>query len=382
MLLNHISAIPIVEFRIDPWSHVMIKEYEKLFQYFGIRPFNEVVDDLKSVVTPHPLMVRGVIFGHRDFNNIVNALKNREKFAIVTGLMPSGKMHFGHKMLIDQIIYYQRLGAEIFLIVADIEAYSVRRINRKEAIEIALYDYIANYIALGLTKSNLHLYFQSNYHPKYYRLIQMISRKLTLAELRAAYGEDLEVGKIVSVITQIADILHPQLKDFGGFKDVLVPVGPDQDPHLRLTRDVAQRFEGELGLKPPASTYHRFMSGLDGGKMSSSRPESYIALDEDPQSASQKLMKAFTGGRATAEEQRRLGGEPEKCVVYEFYAYHLIPDDSELSKVYYECRSGSILCGECKLRACEMLVKFLLDHLTKREKAIDKVYDYVEVPDF
>ncbi|MEM4752838.1 MAG: tryptophan--tRNA ligase, partial [Sulfolobales archaeon] len=115
---------------------------------------------------------------------------------------------------------------------------------------------------------------------------------------------------------------------------------------------------------------------------SSSRPESYIALDEDPQSASQKLMKAFTGGRATAEEQRRLGGEPEKCVVYEFYAYHLIPDDSELSKVYYECRSGSILCGECKLRACEMLVKFLLDHLTKREKAIDKVYDYVEVPDF
>ncbi|MEM0504781.1 MAG: tryptophan--tRNA ligase [Sulfolobales archaeon] len=371
-----------MEFKIDPWSHVMIKEYEKLFQYFGIKPFNEVLNDLKHVVEPHMLMIRGVIFGQRDFNNIINALKNKERFAVVTGLMPSGKMHFGHKMLIDQVIYYQKLGAEIFLIVADVEAYSVRRVGRKEAIDIALNDYVANYIALGLTKPNLHLYFQSNYHPKYYRFIQMISRKLTLAELRAAYGEDLEVGKIMSVITQIADILHPQIKDFGGLKDVLVPVGPDQDPHLRMTRDVAQRFEGELGLKPPASTYHRFMSGLDGGKMSSSRPESYIALDEDPLTATQKLMKAFTGGRATAEEQRKLGGEPEKCVIYEFYAYHLIPNDAELSRIYHECRTGKVLCGECKLRACDLLTKFLLEHRAKYEKAVDKVFDYVEVPDF
>ncbi len=371
-----------MEFRIDPWSHVMIKEYEKLFQLFGIRPFADVMDEFKCVAPLHPLMARGVVFGHRDFNNIVSALRNNERFAVVTGLMPSGKMHFGHKMLIDQIIYYQGLGAEIFLIVADVEAYSVRRVGREEAINIALYDYVANYIALGLTKSNLHLYFQSNYHPKYYRFIQMISRKLTIAELRAAYGEDLEVGKIMSVITQIADILHPQLKDFGGFKNVLVPVGPDQDPHLRLTRDVAQRFESEFGLKPPASTYHRFMTGLDGGKMSSSRPESYIALDEDPSTAAQKLMKAFTGGRATAEEQRRLGGEPEKCVVYEFYAYHLVPDDALLGKIYNECVTGKVLCGECKLRASEMLTNFLERHRAKYEKAVDKVHEYVDVPDF
>jgi tryptophanyl-tRNA synthetase len=116
--------------------------------------------------------------------------------------------------------------------------------------------------------------------------------------------------------------------------------------------------------------------------MSSSRHESYLALDEDPKTATQKLMKAFTGGRATAEEQRKLGGEPEKCVVYEFYAYHLIPNDSELRKIYEECRQGQILCGECKLRAAELLSKFLIDHRVKYEKALDKVYEYVEVPDF
>lgn len=116
--------------------------------------------------------------------------------------------------------------------------------------------------------------------------------------------------------------------------------------------------------------------------MSSSRPESYIALDEDPLTATQKLMKAFTGGRATAEEQRKLGGEPEKCVIYEFYAYHLIPNDAELSRIYHECRTGKVLCGECKLRACDLLTKFLLEHRAKYEKAVDKVFDYVEVPDF
>ncbi len=372
----------IVEFKLDPWSHVMIKDYEKLFQYFGIRPFNEVINKLKSVAEPHYLMRRGIIFGHRDFDRVVDAIIRGERFAVVTGLMPSGKMHFGHKMVIDQVIYYQRLDAEIYLVIADIEAYNVRRISRDDAINIALRDYVANYIALGLDKKNLHLYFQSNYKIKYYRLIQLIPRKLTLAELRAAYGEDIDVGKVISVITQIADILHPQLKDLGGFKHIVVPVGPDQDPHIRLTRDVAQRFNDELGLTPPSSTYHRFMSGLDGGKMSSSRPESYISLNEDPATAVQKLMKAFTGGRATAEEQKKLGGEPEKCVVYEFYAYHLIPDDEELRRAYLDCKLGNVLCGECKLKAAELLTKYLIQHNDRYEKALPKVSEYVEMPDF
>ena len=75
---------------------------------------------------------------------------------------------------------------------------------------------------------------------------------------------------------------------------------------------------GELGFMPPASIYHRFMTGLTGGKMSSSKPESHIALTEDPKEAAKKLMRAITGGRQSLAEQKRLGGEPEKCSIYEF----------------------------------------------------------------
>ncbi|MEM3948289.1 MAG: tryptophan--tRNA ligase, partial [Zestosphaera sp.] len=234
----------------------------------------------------------------------------------------------------------------------------------------------------GLRSEGLRIYFQSNYRKEYYRLIQLFAKKITMAELEAIYGEDLEPAKIVAVLTQAADILHPELPHFGGFKTVLVPVGVDQDPHLRLTRDIADRFNEELGFTRPASTYHKFLSGLTGGKMSSSKPETFIALSDPPEESVGKLMRAFTGGRATAEEQRKLGGEPDKCPIFELNSMHLVPDDGELSKVYGNCRSGSMLCGECKLATAERLKKFLEEHQEKLGKMIELAKTLVEVPDF
>lgn len=374
--------MPIVAFRIDPWASEDLRDYEKLFSYFGMRPFNEVISQLKSF-SELPLPIRrGAVIGHRDFERVLDCIKSGLRFAILTGLMPSGKMHFGHKTLIDQVIYYQGLGAEIFLAIADIEAYGVRRLSREDVINYALNEYVANYLALGLNVRGLHIYFQSNYRREYYRLIQLFARKITMAELTAIYGEDLEPAKIVSVLTQAADILHPELPHFGGFKTVLVPVGLDQDPHLRLTRDIADRFSDELGFTRPAATYHKFLSGLTGGKMSSSRPESFIALTDPTDESVRKLMIAFTGGRATAEEQRKLGGEPDKCPVFELNSLHLVKDDAHLRKIYEDCRNGSMLCGECKTATAERLRKFLEDHQERLKTSIEAAKTLVETPDF
>ncbi len=367
------------ELRLDPWGATVIHDYEKAMKTFGIKPFYELLDKIEN---PHSLMKRGVIFGHRDYDTrVLEALKKKEKVALVTGFMPSGKVHFGHKILMDQIIYYQRLGLELFIPIADAEAYAVRKLSRKEVVEYAVTEYVANLIALGLENKKVHIYFQTNYETPYYRLIQMFSRKVTLAELEAIYGR-LEPGKIMAALTQAADILHPQLEAFGEYKNIIVPVGIDQDPHIRLVRDLADRFGSELGLERPASTYHRFMTGLDGNKMSSSRPEYAIFLSDPPEIASKKLANAITGGRATAKEQRELGGIPEKCSVYEFYLYHLIKEDASLKAIYDKCRNGEILCGECKAYARELLVKWLRDHQRKLEQAIDKAYKYVDVPEF
>lgn len=367
------------EVRLDPWGVSVVKDYGKLMSVFGIRPFKELLPRVKS---PHPLMRRGVIFGHRDYDlRVLEPLRRGERVALLTGFMPSGRFHFGHKLLVDQIVYYQKLGLDVFIVIADAEAYAVRRVGRREGIEVALSEYVANMIALGLEKKRLRMYFQTNYEPEYYRLAQMFSRKVTMAELEAIYGE-LEPAKIMAALTQAADILHPQLECFGGIKNVLVPVGADQDPHIRLARDMADRFGRELGLERPAASYHRLMMGLDGGKMSSSRPDSAIFVTDDEDEVRSKILRALTGGRATAEEQRREGGVPERCSVYEFYLYHLLESDSDVRKLYEECREGRILCGECKLRAFELISKWIEAHKRRLESAKSRVLEYVEPPSF
>jgi tryptophanyl-tRNA synthetase len=323
-----------------------------------------------------------VIFGHRDFGKIAEAIEKKRPYAMMTGLMPSGRMHFGHKMVADEIIWFQRHGARTFVCAADVESYLMRDMPFEKAREIALTEYLTNYIALGLSPKNLTFWFQSDYRNEYYRLRDMAAKRVTFNELTAIYGE-LSTGKIVSVLSQVADILHPQLPELSGPKPVVVPVGVDQDPHIRLTRDIATRLNAErdggreFACIPPSSTYHKFMQGLSGGKMSSSDPKSFIALSEEPAAARKKVVSAKTGGRETVEEQKKKGGEPEKCMIFELYKYHLIEDDKKLKEIYENCKSGKLLCGEDKKNCADLVEKFLVDHAKKREKAKDKMGEYV-----
>jgi tryptophanyl-tRNA synthetase len=354
---------------LDPWGKGEIEDYKSLFTDFGIESFEKFREQFKD----NRYIRRGIIFGHRDFGRIAEAIDKKKPFAMMTGLMPSGKFHFGHKMVADQIIWYQSLGADTFLCSADLEATLVRNIDSAEARKIAVEEYLTNYVALGLTEKNLTFWFQTDYKIPYYKLRDMLSKKVTLNELKGIYGGDLTTAKIFSAITQAADILHPQLKEFGKPRPVIVPVGSDQDPHIRLTRDLAGRFNAEYKFIPPSSTYHKFMSGLSGGKMSSSDPSSHIALTESPESAKKKIMSAKTGGRVTAAEQKEKGGIPEQCTVYEMLVYHLIVDDKELEKVYHACKTGLSTCGACKTACAERLTSFLKTHQEKRKKAAKTV---------
>ncbi len=366
---------------IDPWGKEGVKDYEKISKEFGISSFSSVMKKLKN---PHLLMRRGIVFGHRDFDRIVSA---KEGYAMMTGLMPSGKFHLGHKTLADQIIYHQKeLGAKVFLCVADIEAYNMRLANMEKLRETAIEEYLLNYIALGLEPKNCDFYFQSSRSEDagkanaFYRLCGMAGKKVTMNELRAIYGE-LSPGKIMSVMTQVSDILHPQLPEFGGIKNVVIPVGIDQDPHIRLSRDIAARFEKELGFKLPGATYHEFMKGLGGGKMSSSDPASYIALTDDPKSIKKKVNKyAFSGGKETVEEHRKHGGDTCVDVSYQYLYAQFESDDKKIKKIKEDYESGKMLSGEMKQILIEKLEKFLTEHQEKREKAEDQVHKFL--PDF
>ncbi len=352
--------------RIDPWGADDISDYDKLMREFGIEPFSNVI---KSVPVVHKYMRRGIIYGHRDFSRIALAMKNKAPFVMLTGLMPSGKMHLGHKMVADEMIYFQENGAHCYVCVADVEAYLTRGMDTKVMRELAINEYLLNYIALGLKPKKCRFYFQSDFSNEYNVISKYFSKKVTFNELKSIYGgESLTTGKIVSALTQVADILYPQI-DMGKPTPTVVPVGTDQDPHLRLTRDIAARFKKEYNFILPSSTYHRYQKGLSGSKMSSSDPTTYIALTDSRKEVEGKVKRALTCGRDTLDEQKKLGGSPLKCTVFELYKFHFMDDDKELSNVFDECKGGKVMCGECKGRCIELIVGFLEKHQAKREKA-------------
>ncbi len=428
---------------IDPWGVADIKDYTRLFDEFGISRFKEILDRIEE---PYRYMRRDIIVGHRGYEEVLKAMNERTKFAVMSGFMPSGKVHLGGKMVMDEIIWHQRMGGDAFACIADMESHSVRGIPWSKCREIGLNEYILSLVALGFDPDKGHIYFQSG-DKRLRDLAFELGKVVNFSELSAIYGfsGDVNISHMISVLVQNADILQPQLLEYGGPKPVVIPVGIDQDPHIRLTRDIAsrmrmfrveQRFDkdqkpyisvrekqagkealdavasridgpkkiyemhidvfgieateiarnmqeieeivraveleyGGYGFFLPAATYHRFMQGLTGGKMSSSVPESYIALTEPPEEAARKVKRAKTGGRVTVEEQKKLGGSPAQCTVYELMMFHLIDEDAHIKEIFEECKNGKRMCNTCKSEAAELMFSFITRHQEERERAKD-----------
>lgn len=359
--------------KVTPWEVEGDIDYRKLIREFGIKPLM----DLPKVFTDNILFRRKVVFAHRDIQQILEAKKNNKPFVMMTGLMPSGHFHIGHMILAQQMIFYQKLGAKLYIAVADVESYNARGQSLKDSRKVAVEQYISNYIALGLKPKNCEIYFQSDRSKNakranaFYRLQNTISRHATFNEFRAVYGE-ISPGKMVSALVQAADMLHPQLPEFEGIVPVVVPVGIDQDPHLRLARDMSKRFD--YNFMPLSSTYHKFMPGLSGGKMSSSDPSSYIALTDSPEQVKKKINKyAFSGGQDTLEKHRKLGGNPDIDVSYQYLNMFFEEDDKKLVQIYNDYKSGKLLTGELKAMLIEKINKFLKPHQQKLKKVnVDK----------
>ncbi|MBT7903330.1 tryptophan--tRNA ligase [Candidatus Woesearchaeota archaeon] len=361
------------DFTVNPWEVKGDIDYDKLIVQFGLKPIKQLPDFFLNNI----LFRRKFIFAHRDFDKILTRIKEKKPFVMMTGLMPTGKFHLGHMMVAKQMLFYQSLGAKLYITVADVEAYHQRQQSLEQSREIAIEEYITNYIALGLKPENCEIYFQSDRSKDgkkasaYYRLQNQLGRHATFNEFKAVYG-DLTPGKITSSLLQAADMLHPQLPEFESAIPVIVPVGSDQDPHLRIARDMAKRFTANNKnhkFDSLCSTYHTFMPGLSGGKMSASDPHSFIALTDEPKIVKKKINKhAFSGGRETLEEHRKLGGNPDVDVSYQYLTF-FEEDDCKLKQIYDDYKSGKLLSGELKKILIEKLSTFLEAHQKKREQA-------------
>ena len=149
----------------------------------------------------------------------------------------------------------------------------------------------------------------------------------------------------------------------------IIPVGIDQDPHIRLTRDIIRRTK-EKKFFLVSSLYHKYTPSLDGNlKMSKSKPESCIELPDDINRVRRKIQKALSGGRDTLEEHRKKGAVIEKDMSFELLKQHLIEDDGELNKIYNDYKSGKMTSGEIKQLTIEKMDAFMGSFIKGMEKA-------------
>lgn len=415
---------------INPWSSTPKVSIEKLIENFGIDHF----EPQKARFSDAPVfMRRNIVQGHRGYDQIADAIIGKKPFHVLTGFMPSGHPHLGHLMVMKEVVWHIKHGGDGFISIADREAHAVRGLSWEKCDEYAR-EYISCLYAMGF-EGEIYAQRKNNALKD---LAFEAACKINFSNLSAIYGfgPETELAHAVSVSMQVADILYPQLA--AGIAPTVVPVGIDQDPHIRLTRDVAnalrlflvedrgthvsiraktasaeaiaavaeafpgaKKYEGHIdlpagynaaevdeivrgieqqfggfGFMLPSSTYHSFLMGFQGGKMSSSVPESLIWFDDADKDVKKKIMGAVTGGRQTLEEQKKFGGEPDKCAIYQLNKFHMQEDDTELKMMCEACKAGELMCGTCKKETLERVRAFLADFKEKRDEVAHKVAEW------
>ena len=362
------------DFKIDPWgaSALEDEDYSRLIREFGIE---EITESFRQKMIENRFIRRKIIFGHRDLGLIHKAIEKGQPWAVMSGIKPSGPFHLGTATTALEIVEFQKMGGKAYYGIADIESWEDNGIPWDKAKETAV-DNIADILALGLDPSPEKTYiWRQSQEPRVKDICFKVSRLVTQNMLNAIYGERA-FGLYIASLIQVGDILLPQ--DIEGPQPTVVPVGIDQDPHLRLTRDLTRRNYKEFFL--PGATYHYLLAGIDGSeKMAKRNPNSYFTFNEPLESIEKKVKGSLTGGRRNLKEQKELGGEPQKCMVYKMLMYHFEEDDDKLAKDFEMCVKGELMCGEHKQECVEKVLNFIKEHRRKKEILIDKARSLLKI---
>ena len=109
---------------IDPWGSAQSTDYDRMIEQFGLTPMEGV-----SLENPSKLHRRGIVFAHRDVDQVLEAQRTGAPFGVLTGLMPSGQMHLGHSMVVEQVKWFQQQGGDVTIAVADLESQATRGVS-------------------------------------------------------------------------------------------------------------------------------------------------------------------------------------------------------------------------------------------------------------
>jgi len=365
------------KFVVTPWEVRGDVNYDKLIKQFGTKQISqELLNRIKRHTKDlHYLLRRKIFFSHRDLDWLLDKYEDGEKFFLYTGRGPSGPVHLGH--LIPWIFtkwLQDKFDVELYFQMTDDEKYLVKDLTLEQTMGFT-YDNALDLIALGFDPKKTFIFSDIEYGKTLYKMAVKIAKYVNFSTAKAVFGfnNQSNIGIIFFPAIQAAPCFLPSILKNKNIP-CLIPAAIDQSPYWRVTRDIAPK----LGFYKPAEIHSKFIPGLGpGAKMSASDPNTAIFTTDSPETVRKKIMNAFTGQQATAELQRKLGGNPEICSVCQYYFYLFEEDDKKVQEIFEQERRGEILAGEHKADLAEKAVKFIKEHQKKRERAKDRIDEFM-----
>jgi len=280
---------------------------------------------------------------------------------ILTGIQATGTPHLGNILGAIQpaIEMTKQDGNDSFIFIADL--HSLTQIKDAETLKQNTYEVAATWLALGLDSSKVAFYRQSDVTETteltWYLLNFFPFQRLTLAHSfkdKQDYLADVNAGLFTYPILMAADIL---LYDAN-----VVPVGKDQLQHLEITRDVASRFNNQMGetfVLPDAKIDEQVMiiPGTDGNKMSKSR-NNFINIFLPEKQLRKQIMSIETDSTPLEDPKN-----PDTDNVFALYKLLATPEQVEEMRQNY--LKGGYGYGHAKQALYELILEKYADARTK-----------------
>lgn len=352
------------DFTVTPYAVTGDIDYDRLLDTFGADSITD--EQVARFPKPiHPLVRRRVFYAERDLNAYLNAVNGDDTHSIVTGRGPSGPIHIGHIVPFYFAKHLQeKTGTSVYIPVSDDEKYFVKGEPIEEISEHTRQN-LLDILAVGFDPERTRIIVDTADADVVYPLATVFARDVTRSTVDATYGKPENVGLSFYPAVQATHLLLPQLVE--GRHPTLVPIAVDQDPHIRICRDIAAKRRYDVDK--PGALLSKFLPSLEGpGKMSSSDDAPSIRLSDDRETVFDTIhTHAYSGGRSSIEAHRKRGGIPEIDVSYQFLYYFFEGSDERMERLAREYREGSLLSGELKDIAAEKIADFLETHRERRE---------------
>lgn len=271
---------------------------------------------------------------------------------VLTGVQATGTPHLGNILgaISPAIQMANTSDDKSFIFIADLHA--LTQIKDPEILKQNTYEVAACWLSLGLDTEKAIFYRQSDVPQvselMWYLLNYFPFQRLTLAHSfkdKQDYLSDVNAGLFTYPILMAADILL--------YDAELVPVGKDQLQHLEITRDVAERFNHQMGetfVLPQAKISEEVMivPGTDGNKMSKSR-NNFLNIFLPEKELKKQVMSIQTDSTPLEEPKN-----PDTDNVFALYKLVATPEQTEEMRQNY--LNGGYGYGHAKNALLEVLL--------------------------